>query len=154
MKINLIKSIIRYFFPTNDSIGRKIYCKYKFFHYLYNKKLKRTANYLSYRLYKKYHCIIHPSAQIGKDLILPHPVGVVIGSGSIIGDNCCIFQNVTIGRRNKEKAEYPQIGNDVVIYCNSVIAGNIHIGDGSTIGCNSTVLRDVDSNSVVGGIVK
>lgn len=154
MKKNLIKYIVRYIFPYNNTIGGKIYLKYKFFHYLYNKNLKGIANYLSYRLYKKYHCIIHPSAQIGKKLILPHPIGIVIGAGSVIGDNCWIFQNVTIGRKNKDIEGCPNIGDNVVIYCNSVLIGDIHIGNDVTIGCNSTVLRNVDSNSTVGGIVK
>lgn len=154
MKKKLLGNILGYIFPNSITVGKKVYFKYKFFHYLYNKNLKGIANYLSYRLYRKYHCIIQPSAKIGKKLMLPHPVGVVIGGDAVIGDNCWIYQNVTIGRKNKDIAGCPNIGDNVVIYCNSVLIGDIHIGNDVTIGCNSTVLRNVDSNSTVGGIVK
>ena len=71
-----------------------------------------------------------------------------------IGENCTIYQNVTLGRKNKDIAEYPSIGNNVTIYCNSTIVGNIEVGENSIIGCNTVVLKSVEPNSKCVGVVK
>lgn len=67
---------------------------------------------------------------IGSGLSLPHPVGVVIGGGCRVGCNCTIFQSVTLGVAH---GKYPKIGNDVIIYPNSVIVGDIEIPDGKRV---------------------
>ena len=120
----------------------------------YKRNRPYVAYYYSYKIKKKYGCVISPKAQIGKNLNLPHPIGVVIGEGVKIGDNVSIYQNVTLGRKNMNVPEYPCIGNNVIIYCNSTVIGNINIGDNSIIGCNSVVLRSVESNSKCVGVVK
>ena len=68
--------------------------------------------------------------------------------------NCYISQNVTLGRKKGNLIGCPTIGDNVVIYCNSVIIGNVKIGNNAVIGCNSVVLRDVKDGEVVSGIVK
>ena len=93
-------------------------------------------------------------SKIKGKILFPHPVGIVIGEGSIIDKNVTIYQNVTIGRKNQNIAEYPIISKDVVIYANSTIIGNVTIGQGAVIGCNSVILRNVKDGEVVYGIVK
>lgn len=85
----------------------------------------------------------------------PHPIGIVIGSGTIIHENVVIYQNVTIGRSkiNSENG-YPIIENDVIIYAGAVIVGNVRIGTGSIIGANSVVTKSVAPNLVVFGYNK
>lgn len=81
----------------------------------------------------------------------PHPIGIVIGKDAEIGENCTIYQNVTIGAKNKaESAEgkYPKIGNNVIIYANSLIIGNLRIGDNSIIGAGTCVRHDLPDNCV------
>lgn len=80
-----------------------------------------------------FSCQISSKAQLGKRLTLPHPIGIVIGRGVEIGDDCTIYQNVTIGTSSKSKSEYPKLMNNVTIYSNSVIAGKITIESNSTI---------------------
>ena len=75
--------------------------------------------------------------------------GVTIGSGAIIGDNCTIYHQVTIG---KEKEKFPVIGEDVTIYAGAKIIGNVKIGNGAVIGANAVVLQDVPDNCVAVGI--
>lgn len=70
-------------------------------------------------------------------------LGIVISSEAKIGDNCKIYQNVTIGAGN---GGYPTIGNNVIIFPNSVIAGKIKIGDNAIIGACSFVNKDVEDN--------
>ena len=84
----------------------------------------------------------------------PHPVGIVINQGAKIGENCKIFQNVTIGMGKyfeKSKSNTPVIGNNVTIYANSVIIGGVTIGDNAVVGAGSVVLKDVEANTVVAG---
>lgn len=91
---------------------------------------------------------------IRQKCLLPHPVGITIHKDCIIGKNCVIFQNVTIGlgKYNEERgSDIPSIGNNVTIYPNSVIIGGISIGDGSIIGANSVVLHDVPGGTTVAG---
>ena len=81
----------------------------------------------------------------------PHPVGVVIGKGVEMGYDCRIYQNVTIGSKSKDDGVYPQIGNNVVIFANSVIAGNVKIGNNVIVGASSLVIKDIPDNCVVAG---
>lgn len=89
-----------------------------------------------------------------KRTIFHHPIGIVIGFKVQIGYNCQIFQNVTIGTKdtqNFKEGRYPKIGNNVIIYPNSIIIGDINIGDNVIIGAGSIVLNDIPSNVIVAG---
>lgn len=96
-------------------------------------------------------CDIPRSVKIGKGTIFPHSgLGCVIHSNAIIGENCKIQQNVTIGGRGQHGR--PTIGNNVFIGAGSTIIGGIKIGDNATIGAMTLVLKDVDENETVVGI--
>lgn len=82
---------------------------------------------------------------VAEGLKLPHPVGVVIGSGVKIGANVVLYQGTTLGAG---RGGYPTIGDGVVIYPNSVLVGSIFIGDGAVIGACSFVDGDVDAGRV------
>lgn len=77
---------------------------------------------------------------------ISHPVGIVISDNAIIGNNCKILQNVTIGHKNGKS---PRIGNNVYFGAGSMVIGGISIGDNVIIGAGAIVLKDVPSNSVV-----
>ena len=84
---------------------------------------------------------------------LPHQgLGVVMHPNTILGDNCTIFQNVTLGANGKNGGLAPQIGNEVMIGAGAVIMGDVKVGDHAIIGANSVVLHDVPKNAVVAGI--
>ena len=77
-----------------------------------------------------------------------HPIGIVIVKGAKFGNNCRIFHNVTIGRwRNK----VPKIGNNVVIFPNSLVIGDVEIGDNCIIGGGSVVTKSIPPNKIVVG---
>ncbi len=149
----MIKKIIKSIIPWMEEY-KKIQKYYKKAHNHYKKGHKNLANFYAYKISKKYRCYISPKAEIGENFILPHPVGIVIGEGVKIGNNCIIYQNVTLGRKNRNIVEYPNIGDNVIIYSNSIVVGNINIGNNSIIGCNSVILKSVDSNSKCVGVVK
>ena len=83
-----------------------------------------------------------------KNLKIIHQVGVVIASQAHFGNNCTVFQNTTIGMKN---GYAPTIGDNVTIYANSVIVGNVHIGNNAQIGAGSIVLKDVPANEIWAG---
>lgn len=107
-----------------------------------------------YIVYKKTHCCFSNGFTYSDNISFPHLTGIVIGAGVKIGKNVTIYQNVTLGRKDKDISEYPTIEDNVTIYCNSTVVGNVTIGKGAVIGCNSVVLRDVKPGEVVSGIVK
>lgn len=110
--------------------------------------------YKSIKVYLCNHLNIGIWALYKKRTIFPHPVGMVIGYKVKIGYGCKIYHNVTIGTKeaqNFKDGRYPKIGNNVIIYPNSIIIGDINIGDNVIIGAGSIVLNDIPSNVVVSG---
>ncbi|WP_353150631.1 serine acetyltransferase [Flavobacterium sp.] len=91
------------------------------------------------------------SANIGKNFTVGYwGLGIVIHSDTIIGNNCQINQNVTVGRNFGDK-KVPVIGDDVYIGAGSVVFGEINIGNNVIIGSNSLVNKDIPNNSTVVG---
>lgn len=96
---------------------------------------------------------IHPGAKIGRKLFIDHGMGIVIGETTIIGNNCTIYHNVTLGGTGKNKFKrHPTIGDNVMIGCGAKILGPITIGNNVKIGANSVVLNDVKDNNTIVGI--
>ena len=96
---------------------------------------------------------IHPGCSIGKRLFIDHGVGVVIGETTIIGDDCTIYQGVSLGGTGKEKGKrHPTIKNNVIIGAGAKVLGNITIGSNCKIGANTVVLTDVKDNMTIVGV--
>ena len=96
---------------------------------------------------------IHPGAQIGRRFFIDHGMGVVIGETAIIGDDVMIYHGVTLGGRSLNKGKrHPTLQNNVVVGAGAKILGDILIGEGSAIGANAVVVRDVPPGSVAVGI--
>lgn len=126
---------------------------YRIANWLKNHHVKLIPEMIMFRTMRKYGCEIAPYATIGGGLFLPHSLGIVIGHGVIIGENCEIFQNVTIGSNRKSKGGQlmPIIGNNVSINTGAVVVGPINVGDNVIIGANSYVDKDIQSNVVIAG---
>jgi len=96
---------------------------------------------------------IHPGAQIGRRFFIDHGMGVVIGETAIVGDDCLLYQGVTLGGTGKERGKrHPTLGDRVVIGSGAKVLGNIVIGDDTRIGAGSVVLKPVPTGSTVVGI--
>ncbi|MFP5518499.1 MAG: serine O-acetyltransferase EpsC [Bdellovibrionia bacterium] len=95
---------------------------------------------------------IHPGAKIGKRLVIDHGMGVVIGETTEIGDDCIIFHGVTLGGMKFDPIKrHPTVGNRVLIGTGAKILGPIKIGDGTKIGANAVITKEVPANSVIVG---
>lgn len=102
------------------------------------------------------HCTgieIHPGATIGKGLFIDHGMGVVIGETTVIGDNCTLYQGVTLGGTGKDVGKrHPTLGNNVLIGAGAKVLGPFTIEDNSKIAANAVVLGAIPENSTAAGI--
>lgn len=133
--------------------GVKAIRYYRIAHWLFNKKHYFLARFLSQRARKITGIEIHPGAVIGNGVFIDHGMGVVIGETTVIGDNCTIYQGVTLGGTGKDKGKrHPTIGNNVVIGSGAKVLGPFKVGDNSKIAANAVVLSEVPENSTVVGV--
>jgi serine O-acetyltransferase len=93
-----------------------------------------------------------PTSSIGKNLLLPHPYGLVVGGLTTIGDNCTIGPWVVIGRMGKGKGN-PSIKDRVYIGTKATILGPVTVGSGAIIGAHAFVIKDVPDGKKVYGTV-
>ncbi|MFT5760370.1 MAG: serine O-acetyltransferase [Alteromonadaceae bacterium] len=96
-----------------------------------------------------FSCVI--SRELPKTTVIPHPVGIVIGkeNGVSIGERCTFMQGVTVGVKRLTETKGPTIKNNVFIGPNSVIVGDIVIGENTKVGPNCFVDFDVPANSII-----
>ncbi len=117
-----------------------------FLYYHHMKHLSRVMDWIGRFLW---HCFLPGQARIGKNFQLSYwGLGVVIHIDSIIGDNCHIGQNVTIGNN---AGKTPVILNNVRVGGGSFVFGDITVGNNVIIGANSVVNKDVPDNAIVAG---
>ncbi len=96
---------------------------------------------------------IHPAAEIGAGFFIDHGMGVVIGETAEVGEDCLLYQGVTLGGTGKEKGKrHPTLGSNIVVGAGTKILGPIHIGDYAKIGANSVVLKPVPDYAIVVGV--
>ncbi len=133
--------------------GVRAIIMYRFAHKLHNKGHYFLADWISKRARKKTGIEIHPAATIGKGVFIDHGMGVVIGETAVVGDNCTIYQGVTLGGTGKDKGKrHPTIGNNVTIGCGAKVLGPFSVGDNSKIAANAVVLNEIPANSTCVGV--
>ena len=122
-------------------------------HFCYKNKLFTIARIIS-QISRFFTGIeIHPGAKIGKGLFIDHGMGVVIGETTEIGDNCLIYQGVTLGGTGKDKGKrHPTLGNNVMIGAGARVLGPFKVGDNAKIAANAVVLEEVPENSTAVGV--
>ncbi len=102
------------------------------------------------------HCWISTAAEIGPGFLVAHVCGLVIGGGAIIGSNCDVRHNVTLGgnfsRRDEAGRTQPTLGDNVSLGAGAAVLGPVKIGSNAIIGANSVVTRDVPANVIVAGV--
>lgn len=96
---------------------------------------------------------IHPGAQIGDGLFIDHGMGVVIGETAEIGDDCHLYQGVTLGGTSTHRTKrHPTLGKRVTVGANASVIGAVTIGDNVRIGAGSVVVTSVPANATVVGV--
>ena len=122
-------------------------------HKLYKKNHKFSARLISQAAKAVTGIEIHPGATIGKNLFIDHGSGVVIGETTEIGDNCTLYQGVTLGGTGKDTGKrHPTLGDNVMVGAGARVLGPFKVGDGSKIAANAVVLNEVPDNCTAVGI--
>ena len=127
------------------------------------------AHKVSHKLHKKGHYFsarfisqaaraltgieIHPGATIGKHFFIDHGAGVVIGETAEIGDNCTLYQGVTLGGTGKDTGKrHPTLEDHVMVGSGAKILGPFTIGAHSKIAANAVVLEEIPPHSTAVGV--
>ena len=97
---------------------------------------------------------IHPGAKIGRRVFLDHGLGIVIGETTEIGDDCTIYQGVTLGGTSLYKGvkRHPTLGKGVVVSAGAKVLGGFTVGDGARVGSNAVVLKEIPAGATAVGI--
>jgi serine O-acetyltransferase len=96
---------------------------------------------------------IHPGATIGNRVFIDHGMGVVIGETAIVGDDCTIYQGVTLGGTSLEAIKrHPTLEQGVTVSSGAKILGNINMGAYAKIGANAVVLHDIPAGETAVGV--
>lgn len=128
---------------------------YRWYKKMHKSRFKPRRRFIEIMLRVLFSCDIPADAQIGENCTFAHNgLGVVISPKAVIGKNCHIGQNVTIGGRSGIE-QVPIIGDNVLIGAGCIIIGPITIGDNARIGAGTIVVKDVPANTTIisgGGI--
>lgn len=126
---------------------------YRAAHWFYTKGLYTAARCISQLGRLLTGIEIHPGAKIGKGFFIDHGSGVVIGETTEIGDNCLVYQGVTLGGTGKEKGKrHPTLGNNVMVGAGARVLGPFKVGDNAKIAANAVVLEEVPPNCTAVGV--
>ena len=126
---------------------------HRFAHHLWHGGRPALAQYLQGRSAEVYAMDIHPAARIGGGVFIDHGTGVVIGETAVVGNDCTLFQDVTLGGTGKDRGDrHPKVGDGVLVCAGAKILGNVRIGAGAKIGAASVVLIDVPPGATAVGV--
>jgi serine O-acetyltransferase len=83
-----------------------------------------------------------------------HGFGMVLGGDIRLGDDCCVYQGVTIGTDDPQAGlcRYPVVGDRVVTYAGAKVVGGVEVGNGANIGASAVVIRDVPAGATMVGV--
>ena len=122
-------------------------------HWLYLRRHYFLARWISQRVRKKTGIEIHPGATIGRRLVIDHGMGIVIGETAEIGDDCLLYQGVTLGGTGKDQGKrHPTLGNNVMVGSGARVLGPFKVGDNARIAAGAVVLREVPPGSTAVGV--
>ena len=126
---------------------------YRYAHFFFRHRCKLLARMMSQTARFFTGIEIHPGATIGRGVFIDHGTGVVIGETAEVGNNVVIYQGVTLGGTGKDKGKrHPTIGDNVMLGAGAKVLGPFTVGEGSKIGANSVVLKEVPPHSTVVGV--
>ncbi len=127
---------------------------YRVSHFFWRIRLKLIARMISVFTRFLTGVEIHPAASIGKNFVIDHGTGVVIGETVEIGDDVLIYHGVTLGGTGNESGikRHPSVCTGAMIAAGAKILGNIKVGSYSKVGANAVVLTDVPDFSTAVGI--
>jgi len=96
---------------------------------------------------------IHPGATIGRRVFIDHGFGVVIGETAEVGDDCTIYQGVTLGGTSLGKGvkRHPTLARGAIIGAGAKVLGSFTVGEGAKVGSNAVVVKEVPAGATAVG---
>lgn len=133
--------------------GYKAVRAYRKANWFYRHNMPFIARFISQRCVRRTNIEIHPGATIGKRLFIDHGTGVVVGETTEIGDDCTLYQGVTLGGTGKDKGKrHPTLGNHVMVGAGAKVLGPINIGNNVKIAAGAVVLTDIPDDCTAVGV--
>lgn len=133
--------------------GFKAVRAYRRANWFYRHNMKFIARWISQNARRRTGIEIHPGATIGSGLVIDHGMGVVIGETTEIGNDCTIYQNVTLGGTGKDHGKrHPTLGNNVLVGTGAKVLGPFKVGDNARIAAGAVVLSEVPENATAVGV--
>ncbi len=133
--------------------GFKAVRAYRRANWFYRHNMKFIARWISQNARRRTGVEIHPGATIGSGLVIDHGMGVVIGETTEIGNDCTIYQNVTLGGTGKDHGKrHPTLGNNVLVGTGAKVLGPFKVGDNARIAAGAVVLSEVPENATAVGV--
>ncbi|WP_412501939.1 serine acetyltransferase [Vibrio cyclitrophicus] len=147
----MFKKIIWFFYGRSSE-------RLKYLHSLASRLKRKNLNIISKiisnKIEREFNCFISLTANIHESVEFIHPTGIIIGKGVVISENVKIYQQVTIGGKNRgdwNNSSFPRIGRNSILYSGFKVLGDIDIGDNCIVGSNSVVISSMPSNSLIAG---
>jgi serine O-acetyltransferase len=122
-------------------------------HWLWQQGRHTLAFHLQSRVSERFGVDIHPAAQIGHGVMIDHATAVVIGETAVVGDDCSLLHQVTLGGTGAtDRERHPKIGRNVLIGAGAKVLGDITVGDCARVAAGSVVLKPVPPGCTVAGV--
>ena len=132
--------------------GFKAVRAYRKAHWFHTHGMKLIARFISQNARRRTGIEIHPGATIGKNLFIDHGMGVVIGETAVIGDNCTLYQGVTLGGTGKDHGKrHPTLGDNVLVGAGAKVLGPFTVGSNSRVAAGAVVLNEVPEGATAVG---
>ena len=126
---------------------------YRVAHWLWNEGRHTLAHHLQSRVSTVFGVDIHPAAKMGRGVMIDHATSVVIGETAVVGDDCSLLHEVTLGGTGvADEDRHPKIGRGVMIGSGAKVLGNITVGDEAKIAAGSVVVKPVPARCTVAGV--
>jgi serine O-acetyltransferase len=96
---------------------------------------------------------IHPGAVLGRRVFIDHGMGIVVGETAQVGDDCTIYQGVTLGGTSLARGakRHPTLGRGVIVGAGAKVLGGFTVGDGARVGSNAVVVKEVPAGATAVG---
>ena len=122
-------------------------------HACWNVGLKWLGRFISYIARVITGIEIHPGATIGRRVFIDHGFGVVIGETAVVGDDCTIYQGVTLGGTSLSKGakRHPTLERGVIIGAGAKVLGAFTVGEYAKVGSNAVVVKPVPAGATAVG---
>lgn len=149
-------NILRFILYGIKNSGFRAMILHRMGYWCRNHRMRFVASLLDRVMHHLCLCYISSQAEIDGGLKIPHTIGLVIGSGTIIGKNCDVRQNVTFGgnyeKTGQDGRKMPKVGDNVSVGAGAVIIGPVTIGSNTIVGANAVVTKDFPENVIIGGV--